>query len=401
MAEIETTNQQILNETVNQQIRIERSAENQRRRITRLVLELTNEVESLIRSGQSDPTAVSTVSAQRRRIDRLIERIENLVEQHLLGQNGIRESLADNIVEMTDIETRNNLEIINIAIGVDLLRQSLPRARIEEIAEDSIFPSGSARPNPSEFHGNSHDWMFNIRDSFGRRLRSAWLGSLANGPTLNDLLFILRGSRQGRIGPRSVAGLTASQIQALYRTWQSSVHNQARIELYQSNSDFLKSIRDVATFDDRTARISIARHGNRYSLPDLTPIRRLDGRMSHPYLGGMPYHIGERNFYTPETRRISEIESSDRDHIRRRISELNDSQRRALNGEIPDNTTFDAFLRRQDETRQREILGNGAFKLWKDGKLSLRDLINTTTGTPLTVAELREKYGENIASDLR
>jgi hypothetical protein len=38
------------------------------------------------------------------------------------------------------------------------------------------------------------------------------------------------------------------------------------------------------------------------------------------------------------------------------------------------------------------MLGKGRAQLWRDGKITLQDLLNAQ-GVPLTLRELREKYG--------
>jgi len=386
---------------MNQQIRIERLAANQRRLINRRLLHLIDAIETLTRRTSRDPTNVVRLAAQRARLDRLMDEILPLVDTALLGKDSLYDALKETLGDTVASELNLHADLINRATGAPLMRNTITPAQIEQTIDTTVFPSPAGPGTPNVFRGEATVWLENIRDNFTRRLRSAWLGSLTEGPTLNDLLVGLRGSTAGRLGPRSVASVTSAQSQAFYRTWQSAVHNQARITMYKNNDDFIRSIRDVATFDTRTVAISIARHGNRYRIPSLEPLRRLDGRQSHAYLGGMPYHVGERNFYTPELRRVSDIEKSDRAYTKARVKELNQSQRQALDGKIPDNTTFDAFLRRQTATEQREILGTGTYNLWRDGKLTLRDLIRSTTGRQLSVTELTERYGETTASNLR
>ena len=44
------------------------------------------------------------------------------------------------------------------------------------------------------------------------------------------------------------------------------------------------------------------------------------------------------------------------------------------------------------ESERREILGPGRLKLYNDGKITLKDLVDQQ-GRTLTLAELKEKYG--------
>lgn len=57
-------------------------------------------------------------------------------------------------------------------------------------------------------------------------------------------------------------------------------------------------------------------------------------------------------------------------------------------GQIPADTSFDTFLKRHDTQYQDELLGPGKAKLWRSGKITLRDLINQD-GRTITLKELQ------------
>jgi hypothetical protein len=57
-------------------------------------------------------------------------------------------------------------------------------------------------------------------------------------------------------------------------------------------------------------------------------------------------------------------------------------------GQIPADTTFDAFLNRHDVAYQDELLGKGKAQLWRDGTITLKDLVSQS-GRPLTLTQLQ------------
>ena len=59
-------------------------------------------------------------------------------------------------------------------------------------------------------------------------------------------------------------------------------------------------------------------------------------------------------------------------------------------GQIPSDTTFDGFLKRHDAAYADDLLGPGRAKLWRDGKITLSDLLGQT-GRPLTLEQLKKK----------
>lgn len=77
------------------------------------------------------------------------------------------------------------------------------------------------------------------------------------------------------------------------------------------------------------------------------------------------------------------------------IPDIPDGTRSSIDGYIPADTTFDNWLSDKSEDFQDELLGSGKAQLWRDGKITLQDLVDPQTGQPLTLAELRETIGED------
>lgn len=59
--------------------------------------------------------------------------------------------------------------------------------------------------------------------------------------------------------------------------------------------------------------------------------------------------------------------------------------------ELPE--SYPKWFADQPRAKQREILGPGRLKMWDDGKLSLRALVNASTGNPITIEKLKERNG--------
>ena len=66
--------------------------------------------------------------------------------------------------------------------------------------------------------------------------------------------------------------------------------------------------------------------------------------------------------------------------------------RASMDGEVPADTTYSDFLNSKGEEFQKDVLGEGRWRLWKDGKLDLRDMLDQR-GNPISLAELRRRYG--------
>jgi len=87
------------------------------------------------------------------------------------------------------------------------------------------------------------------------------------------------------------------------------------------------------------------------------------------------------------------LDSSISKDLRESLEEQTPSKRAAMNGQVPGNTTYDGWLKKQSVEMQREILGKKKYEIWKKKGLSMADLVDQT-GNPLTIKELISKWGE-------
>jgi hypothetical protein len=65
-----------------------------------------------------------------------------------------------------------------------------------------------------------------------------------------------------------------------------------------------------------------------------------------------------------------------------------EGKRASMDGPV-DKQSYIQWLSKQSKARQLEVLGPGKYKLWKEGKISLKDMIDQRN-RPLTVAELKK-----------
>jgi len=66
--------------------------------------------------------------------------------------------------------------------------------------------------------------------------------------------------------------------------------------------------------------------------------------------------------------------------------------RASMNGQVPGNLTYNAWLRRQPRAFIDEVLGPTKARLYLDGRLHLDRFIDLDTGKPFTLQELRRRY---------
>ena len=62
-----------------------------------------------------------------------------------------------------------------------------------------------------------------------------------------------------------------------------------------------------------------------------------------------------------------------------------------MDGQVAADLTFGDWLKGKPVEFADEMLGKGRAQLWRDGKITLQDLLNAQ-GQPLTLKQLRERY---------
>ena len=75
------------------------------------------------------------------------------------------------------------------------------------------------------------------------------------------------------------------------------------------------------------------------------------------------------------------------------IRTISANTRASMNGQVPADQSFGGWLRKQSSGTQNEILGVEGAKLWRDGKLEVRQFVDRHTGRSFTIEELRKKAG--------
>lgn len=173
---------------------------------------------------------------------------------------------------------------------------------------------------------------------------------------------------------------TRSNVRALVHTSIQSVSAAARRETYAQNRDVVKGIRQNSTMDGRVTPICIAYNGQEWDINTLEP---LPG--SHlPYNGGVPRHFNCRSAEVPVLRTFRELGLD--------MDEPTIGARASSEGQIRADTTFEEFLSRRTPEQQNEQLGAGRAQMWRDGKITLSQLLSLD-GNVLSLAQLTKKYG--------
>lgn len=281
------------------------------------------------------------------------------------------------------------LEAKTFATGLESALQgaitpSLPTAAVMRKLVDNTLIQGAP----------SADWWARQSGDLQFRFKNAVAQGLAQSETNDQIIRRIRGKYVGyqmvdgeRVNQYAggVLDATRANAAALVQTSVAQVAASARKETMLANLDVISGIRQISTLDGHTTPICIAYSQAAWKLPGYQPI----APNTLPYNGGVARHWNCRSVEVCITKTFKELGID--------LPEFNPSTttRSATGGPVAADMSFSAFLKRQEQKGPAfvdDLLGPGRAQLWRDGKITLRQLVDQN-GAPLSLAELRKRYG--------
>ena len=194
---------------------------------------------------------------------------------------------------------------------------------------------------------------------------------IVGGETNDQLVQRLRGRVIKRASWRTVDGqrryvpgkyeggvMTANTRQAelLARTATMHVANVARESYFEANDDIIRGVMRVATLDMDTCLICGSADGVVYETGEPRP--------------ALPVHPNCRCTYVPVLKPWQELGID--------LGAVPPGTRASMDGQVPENETFETRLEKMSPERQAAILGPTRLKLWQDG-MPLRSMVENDT----------------------
>lgn len=284
--------------------------------------------------------------------------IKELKERFEIDTSFLNKELEDLAVT----ESAFALNSVNSTVGVDIFSKVPPEATIRNIVATSLISDGKRAETID-----------------------TWLKGI-DAKMLNDIEGVIKnGVIQGQVNAEIASSLvgvldTSKQhAETVTRTATSMVSNEARQKVWDDNEDVIKGYEFTATIDGRTSFGCSTRDGALYDISN-NPLN--DKAKQFPYQP-IPRHFNCRSVYVPVLKSWEDLGLP--------FDEISAGTRSSLDGQISAETTFDKWFEGKDKAFQEEYLGVGRYKLYKEGKITFKDLVNQK-GEMLSVAELKEKY---------
>jgi SPP1 gp7 family putative phage head morphogenesis protein len=304
------------------------------------------------------------------------------------------------------------------AIQVELASTALSPEQLKAIASDVSIEGAHV----DEWWRRQEE---SLRFNFQRQVQ---LGMM-QGEGVDKMVERVRGTRANNFRD-GIMDAPKHQAEALVRTSVQNVAARARRESFEANADVIKAIQQISTLDARTTQICMAYSGKQWSLPDYQPIGH-----DLPYEGGVPRHWNCRSSEIPVTRSWQEmgaegidtggrpahdpdayfrkrfrekLEERHADEIRkgskrqgipieewidRQVGRATRNAQSSMDGYVPADMDYEAWLRTKPVEFQKNVLGKGKWDLWDQGKLTFSELVDES-GRPLSLAQLAERTAD-------
>jgi len=314
--------------------------------------------------------------AARRVLDTLKASEARIVERLLDASEGMsrtrQEKLLKDIRAIIATGHKDALGVLTVDIaGLAEIESEFVAGTIADeipVAFQTVTPAPAqviAATNARPFQGKLlADVYRELPEASFRKIRDTIRLGFLEGQTTPEIIRALRGTAvQGY--KNGVFNRARRDMEAVTRTALAHTANTARNEVYKANEGVIKGVQWTSTLDGKTSAICQARDGEIYP-PDEGP---------RP-----PAHFNCRSATVPITKSWKELGYD--------IGEVDEGTRASMNGQVPADQNYDAWLRKQPAAFQDEVLGKGKADLFRDG-MNVKKFVDKS-GRELSLDELRK-----------
>lgn len=332
--------------------------------LTKLERELTAEIERV------DPLGPTRTAFQQSRIDALRAQTRATIAT---TYRTMRSDQDRELRDLAEDEATWTQRSVNRTVGTDILTVAVSSNVLKAIVSDTLIEGSPSR-----------EWWSRQSRALERRFVDQMRLGMLRGETIQELTQRVRGTKaQGFTD--GIMETSRREAEALVRSTVMGVANGARVETYRANDDVVKGMQAIVTLDGRTTEICIARSGAAWDI-DGNPLP--ESTRQEPFPGYPPWHWNCRSTLVPLLKSAAEMMNAVGPRKADRLAELPESTQSSMDGQVAASLTYEGWLKTKSETFQRGVLGAGKWQLWKDGALTLSELIDQS-GRPLSLEQLK------------
>nr|DAE39878.1 MAG TPA: minor capsid protein [Caudoviricetes sp.] len=261
-----------------------------------------------------------------------------------------------------------------------MLVQHLPiGVHVAAVSAEQVYAAALARP----FQGVLLKNVWSDLDAAKmKRVRQTIAQGYVEGKTTDQIIRELYGTRAKGYADGFIER-DRRDVEAVVRTAIGHTAGFAQDRVMEANADLIKAVQWSATLDLRTSSQCRIRDRKLYTPDTHKPIGH-----SIPWgAGPSRLHWRCRSGQVPVLKSFKEL-GIDIPEI-----EVGGKTRASMDGQLPADTSYADWIKKQSAARQDEVLGPTRARLLRDGKLGMADLYSAR-GELLTLDDLRKRDAE-------
>ena len=327
------------------QILLERFTAGEKNRVIEILLKMQTELKMKLQNGLTD--------YGKARVKKLLAQCTETIKEYY---SGVQQEL-----DLTGL-AKHEMTATQKAIASVGLEISMPTSSVlKAMVRDTLLQGAPLK-----------DWWAKQSEDTIFQFNAAVRQGVAQSETLQQIITRVVGSVKK--GIPSILDVSRRNASTLVHDSIMQIANNAALAVYRENSDVVKGVHWLATFDSHTCVRCAALSGSEWDLNG-KPINGTTQQFNIP-----PLHPNDRCKLTSVLKTFREIGVD--------VDEMKPGTRASDLGQIPADTSFSAFLKRHSVEYQDDLLGNGRAKLWRAKKITMNQMLDFS-GRPLTLAELQ------------
>jgi len=315
----------------------------------------------------------------RKKVLTILKKLENDIVNRITDKESFTQRRLQSLLDEVRKSINNTYRIIDKEVSKEMLDFGKVEAKsfetilagAAEIASVKVTVKSVVDSIQSSLIAGapSEEWWSRQSNKLNERFSDQMRTGILLGESNDRLIRRVRGTRAFGY-TNGIMNSARNDAEALVRSSVQSAANNARFEVMEANHSIIKSYLYVSTLDGRTSDVCIVRDGKRW-----------DAKTKKPIGHNLAFQVPPIHWNCRSTL-ITEL---------RGVDLPDDATRASPDGQVPASTTFSDFLKKKGNNFSEEVLGKGKAKLYNDGKITLRQLLDQS-GNPLTLKELKQKY---------
>lgn len=297
--------------------------------------------------------AIEDLQGSQFNVQRIEAILASVYEINRAVYSDFRESLNTELEQFAEYEAtwqQDNLEKI-LPTGISFERVAIPQ----------VYAAAVARPFQSRLLS---EWYETIEESAKVRIRDAVRLGVIQSETTGQIVKRIRGTRANAYKDGLIE-ISRKDAQTIVLTAVAHTQDVAKNAVYQANADLIDYEMWNATLDTRVCPQCAELDGKRFEL----------GKGPRP-----PLHMRDRCVRIPVLKSWRDLGFD--------VDELPPSTRASMDGQVPADMTYSAWLKKQSASIQDEVLGKERGRLYRQSGENLNKFINRE-GKFYTLEQLR------------